>query len=396
MPLHLATARRSLWTWLLGCVLASSWCAPVQGQVPLASAQLIERLAKQAKRALEDGDHERAAELYIGAWQQDPRQAALLFNAARALHLGRRLDRAEELYRRFVALSGADPELKRRSLAYLAEIALARADERAAEAQRLGQLGRAVEAAAAWRDAFRLAPSRPSYLLRAARAQRLSQQPLLARADYRAYLAVAPPGQEREEAERELALLEAESPADPVPLPTAPTATQRAPAAVVPAPPPPSEPRPSPWSWSAGIAQSYLTGTGAAGAGVAGEFELGVAFSQDLLALAWLTGGLQLAGNGARTFGGGEGVRSDIDVAAVALGLEVAAARATGFVGCSGGWCEREANPQTVLRARVRADWPWSRSSGVFAVVTTGFGVETWYNQVGFAIGCAFGQRAGR
>lgn len=200
--------------------------APAHAAPPPKPNQTAERLASQAKQALELGDHDRAANLYLGAFKQDPTQTVLVFNAARVLHLGRRIDRAEETYRIFLALPDIDAGLAESARQYLEEIRLSRADERALEAQQLGQQGRFAEAAAAWRNAFRIAQHRVVYLLRAARAQRLSSAPQLAVADYQDYLARATDGAERQEARDELAMLQDSLPqaaAAATPLPAAPT-----------------------------------------------------------------------------------------------------------------------------------------------------------------------------
>jgi len=186
-------------------------------------------LASQAERAVEKADYDLAATLYLQAWQLGKSQTSLVYQAARALHLGGQHDRAEAQYTRFLAHPGRDEVLTARATQHLAEIRSVRAADKALLAEHLGRSARPVEAAATWRAAWQLAPQRIGYLLRAARAQR--QCPEFARAiwDYVDFLSKSPVGAERSEAEAELAELRLQL--DPLrsypALPGAPSATVR-------------------------------------------------------------------------------------------------------------------------------------------------------------------------
>lgn len=166
--------------------------------------QTVERLAQQAKHAIDKGDYDGATTLYMGAWRQNPSLVVLVFNAARAQHLAGHFDRAEALYRQFLAVAPPADPLFSLATAYLGDVQLAQADFVASDAAGLAQSGRADESAAAWRVAFRLAPSRPVYLLAAARAARLGKSPDDAVADYQRYIQAVPAGPERQAAEQEL------------------------------------------------------------------------------------------------------------------------------------------------------------------------------------------------
>lgn len=295
----------------LAVVPAAGWSAPAPS-----TADVVEQLASRAKTALAAGQFDVATELYLGAWQQDQRQTALVFNAARAQHLGSHYDKAEALYRQFLGLPGADPALMARAQAYLQAIALSRADARAAEGRQLQELGRYAEAAAAFRDAFRLAPSRPELLLSAARAARLTADLASAVATYRAYLQLALADADRQEAIRELALLEAK-----VRQAEAPVAVGLAAAPTAVGAPPDTTPTAAPETtvrWqrelvqavqvsytsrvqqgAVAVARLELGGRSEAGTGVYGALGFGIAATSPLSSAATIGVVVRLAGTGA-------------------------------------------------------------------------------------------------
>ena len=382
-------------------VLGVSTLTPIESFAapPASRAQMIEKLAAQAHRALEEGDHERAAALYLGAWEQDNTQTALVFNAARALHMGRRLERAEELYRRFILLPGADAKLIDKATSYIASIAESQADARAAEAQGLAAQGRHLEAAAAWRAAWRLAPGKPIYLLQAARAQRLTANPQSAIADYRLYLRVALSDADREDAAHELALLTAMAVppahgATPVAIPSAVSSTMAG-TSGDPAPPVAAEPQlalRSPWLYGIATLLDYVAGTAAQGVGVALELQAGHRLQGQTGVVGWMRGGYVLSNAGAATIAGGIAARRGFSLVTVLLGAEWVATSNDLAASCGNTWiCPGPAATQSVARARLRSQWQTSPTAALIVDVFAGLGVSTAQAQWGLAFGILLG-----
>lgn len=378
-----------------------------------AAVRLAEKIAEQAKKALEGGEFDKAAELYLAAFNQAPGELILVYNAARAYHLGRRFDLAEPLYQRYAKAPDADPKLAERAGGYLAEIALARAAERADEAEHLFRAGHFGEAAAAWRDAYRRAPSRPGYLLKAARAARLHGDVDGAKADYAAYLALALPSLDRAEAERELALLQlprpAALPAEVTPpaavaLPAEPTPARQAhtkptePAAVALA-----EPRPdntvARWAWTGGAAIEAVTGSGVAGLGFAAEGWLGRRLPSGLGYGLVVRPAMQVSGVGAWQLAAGMAAKYDLGAVQVAAAAELVTAKASETYLCNppfdpatAQWCARDVPLENVARLRLRAAYWVSPSSLLHADLVTGLGLQTLQPQAALVFGIAAGR----
>lgn len=229
----------------LGCI-ALSLClalgAPALAQRPPRGAGVAESLADQAMRAYKSGEHDRAIELYLAAFAQAPDEVVLLYNAARVAHSGKRYDRAEGLYRRVLDHAACDEARRQTVEGYLVALRRARADDSAAAGRSHAAAGRHAAAADAFRAAHRDEPERIDHLLAAARAARLAGDNMLAQRDYRAFLAVAPAGTDRADAEAELRALEAKLAAQATARP--PAAAVEPPAAATPtaAPPPTTTP----------------------------------------------------------------------------------------------------------------------------------------------------------
>lgn len=228
-----------------------------------APATVAESLAAQAMIHFKAGDHPRAIELYLAAWEQDPRDLTPLFNAARVAHTARLFERADGLYQRYLEQPDVPASGRAAAERYRDEIRQARADLAADEASRLAAKGHHAAAATAWRAAYQYAPERPHMLLAAARASRAAGVLDLAERDYEAFIARSPPGPVRSDALAELeALRIARHPAIPAEQPNvAPTRTSVAPAVVASSA---SAGRPT-WAWiGCGV------GVAAAAAGVGG------------------------------------------------------------------------------------------------------------------------------
>lgn len=101
-------------------------------------------LATSAREAYQAGQHERAADLFMQAWQAALSETGLLYNAARASHQAGQLREAETRYRQFLALPTHDKAVDTKVAGYLHEIrvhfeqeqAAAKAREAHAEAAR--------------------------------------------------------------------------------------------------------------------------------------------------------------------------------------------------------------------------------------------------------------------
>jgi tetratricopeptide (TPR) repeat protein len=128
-------------------------------------------MAATAMKAYQDGNYERASELFLNAWRTDPANSGLLYNAARAAHLHGKLDRAEEHYREFMKQEKREPALEGKAKGYLDELRLKRAEAKADEAATAQKANDPVTAAQLYRLAADVAPERVEYAFRAAKAE---------------------------------------------------------------------------------------------------------------------------------------------------------------------------------------------------------------------------------
>lgn len=213
--------------------------------------RVAEGMADRAAHAYEDGDHLRAADLYESAWRLDPGHSPWLYNAGRAAHVAGKLDRAEALYRQFLALPGRDAVFAGKAQDHLQAIVQRRAENLADQAAFATQARNHASAARLYEQAWQLLPTRIAYLLQAARAELLAGERAGAERDFREWLSRAPAdAPERSEAETALqpALAVAAEPT-----PTAPPMSVVAPAE----PPAPRWPE-----WTAVAAGGTLTAIG--------------------------------------------------------------------------------------------------------------------------------------
>ncbi len=149
-------------------------------------------MAKLAATAFEAGDLARAAQFYLQAFRQDPSQTDYLYGAARAEQMLGKNDQAEQHYREFLAASGTNPARAEKARAYLRELAGVRADTKAHDAERMAAKGDFALAAAAWLDAWHIAPDRTQFLFRAGRAEHEAGEDTAAREHLGAFLRDAP------------------------------------------------------------------------------------------------------------------------------------------------------------------------------------------------------------
>ena len=121
-------AKRLLWIVPLLLLL----CATV---AEADSSKQAAGMANSAKNAYEAGDHQRAMDLFLQAWKIDKNQPAYIYSAARAAHIAKKLDLAEQYYREYLAQATADPRVAEKANDYLREIARERLDAKVAEGE---------------------------------------------------------------------------------------------------------------------------------------------------------------------------------------------------------------------------------------------------------------------
>lgn len=167
--------------------------APSRAQAaPAGKEKLLATLLTAAQKAFFAGDFARAADLYADLWRQDPEQPSYLYNAARASHLGGQLDRAEDLYRQLIGNAAADKAQVEKCKGYLAELLARKGQRKADEAAKVEANGNYEAAAALWRDAYDLDPTRLGWLARSGRALHLAGKKAEAAAAFKKFLDTAP------------------------------------------------------------------------------------------------------------------------------------------------------------------------------------------------------------
>ena len=172
---------------LLAASLALSLLLPLSAEAADAR-KAATAMAMQAAAAFEKGDLQRAVQFYLQAFRQDPTQTDYLYGAARAEHMAGKNEEAEGHYREFLAAAGANPQRADKARGYLRELAGLRADAKAQDGERMAQKGEFALAAAAWLDAWRIAPDRLRFLFRAGRAEHEAGEDVQAREHLGAYL----------------------------------------------------------------------------------------------------------------------------------------------------------------------------------------------------------------
>ncbi|HAN32221.1 MAG TPA: hypothetical protein DCQ06_11535 [Myxococcales bacterium] len=123
----------------------------------------LNNMKKEAGRAYEEGKYQRASELFWTAWQTAPNQTGLLYNAARTAHIAGQVERAEMLYRKFLALPNRAGAAVAKCQARLNEIVDSRADSMAESARRAANSGEHARAAELYEKAAALSPRRARY-----------------------------------------------------------------------------------------------------------------------------------------------------------------------------------------------------------------------------------------
>lgn len=221
-------------------------CTPALAAAP--KSKVVQALIAAAQKEFEAGNFDRAGELFVEIWRQDPDSRPALYNAARAFQLAGKLERADELFRELLALPDLDAALKTKAQTQLDVLQRQRGERKAEEADRAEKGGQYAAAAGLWADAVRLLPSKPAWALRQARALHLAGQWAAALAAYDRYLGTTPaPGEDRAQVQawREEVEQKLHPPAQPEPrvVPQAPVEPAHA-ATPTEAPPTPAVPAP--------------------------------------------------------------------------------------------------------------------------------------------------------
>ena len=186
--------------WFLAAILILAWSS---ASFAADKAKVAATMAQQAAKAYESGNYARSSELYLSAFRTQP-DAAFLYAAARSEHLAGHDAQAEDLYKRFVAAPGADPERVRKVGEYLADLQQKRAVGIAADADKAAKDDPRLSASL-YLDAWHLAPARLQWLFLAAVAEQNAGELAKAKAQLQEYLSKAPAdARERVQAEARL------------------------------------------------------------------------------------------------------------------------------------------------------------------------------------------------
>ncbi len=172
------------------CCLALLLCASTGFAID--GKKVATNLAQKAAQAFEAGEMDQAAEWYHEAYRSDPAEPNFLYGAARAEQAGHNREAAEEDFRKFITLEGADPARVIKAKAYLSELIEQRGEAKAKSAAKAVASGDLVLGAAAYLEAYRLCPDRHLWLFKAAMAEREALNGAAAIEHLQAYLKVAP------------------------------------------------------------------------------------------------------------------------------------------------------------------------------------------------------------
>ncbi len=186
--------------WFVAAMLILVWASP---SLAADKAKVATTMAQQALKAYESGNYARASELYLSAFRTQP-DAAYLYAAARSEHLAGHDAQAEDLYKRFIAAPGAEPDRVRKVGEYRADLQQKRAVGIAADADKAAQDDPRLSAKL-YLDAWRLAPAQLQWLFQAAVAEQNADELAKAKAHLQEYLSKAPAdARERAQAEARL------------------------------------------------------------------------------------------------------------------------------------------------------------------------------------------------
>ncbi len=166
--------------------------SPVAAAPAGGKSKVVQALISAAQKEFDAGNFERAGELFLEIWRQDPEARPILYNAARAYQLAGKVDKADELFRELLAIADLDPVLKGKAQTQLEGLQVKRSEHKADEAGRAEKAGQYALAAGLWAEAIKLQPKKIAWLIKQARAYHLAGQLQQALATYDKYLAAAP------------------------------------------------------------------------------------------------------------------------------------------------------------------------------------------------------------
>ena len=195
--------------WLIACLFALV-AQPAFAAAPLPAN--VQTMVTAAEKAYAAADFAGASDLFEQAWKAAPASTTLLYNAGRAAQLAKNLDRAEDLYQKYLALTGQEPKFLEKSKAYLLDVQQAKKAVRVEKAKAKAQVAeqfqndkRYRDAAAAYRDAYRLDEANLEYLFKAGQTASIGGDDDAAKQYLTEYLAKAPAdAAERADVERML------------------------------------------------------------------------------------------------------------------------------------------------------------------------------------------------
>ena len=160
----------------------------------------VQTMVTAAEKAFAAADFGRASELFEQAWKASPHSTTLLYNAARAAELTKDLDRADDLYQKYLGLTGHEAKFLEKAKAYLLDVQagkkalkVAKAKEKANDAEKLRTDRRYHESAAAFRLTYLLDEANLEYLRLAGMTAALGCDEGPARAYLNEYMAKGPP-----------------------------------------------------------------------------------------------------------------------------------------------------------------------------------------------------------
>ena len=150
---------------LCGVLLAapSAWA--------LDAVKAAANMARKAAGAFEEGDHLRAAELYLQAYASDPKTPEYIYGAARAEQVGGKLDLAERHFQEYLAKPNATNRVEN-AKKYLAEVRVAKSELHVSAAAAAEKANDLPLAAQHYADCRAMVPSRWDCLFHEAMARR--------------------------------------------------------------------------------------------------------------------------------------------------------------------------------------------------------------------------------
>ena len=201
------------WALAVTCALALPRVATAGPGAP--RSKVVQTLITAAQKEFDAANFERAGQLFLEIWRQDKTLPPALYNAARAWHLAGKLDKADALYREYLALPGIEAAARSKIDEHLADLRLRRSEAYADDAAQAEKAANFALAVRLWGEALQIQP-RPAWLLRRARAEHLAGNAEAATKGYDRYLELATEtAPERADALRWRAELQPSAPAAP-------------------------------------------------------------------------------------------------------------------------------------------------------------------------------------